>query len=325
MRDDHNFWVQTTPRVELDGLRVNDLLIPGRLEWDVELLEEIFVARDVAEIQSIPLSHSFAADQYVWHFTNSGEYTVKTRYHVLTQLLGVHSQLSQEGDWSTIWALKAPPQIKNFLWRMCRGVLPTKLQLQSKVIDVSASCFFFCANSLENVWHLFISCPFAISRWSQLKVSDLIDSMANTSKSLVEWFFKLIKTQNKEVIGKISVVLWAIWIQRNNWYWNGSHESTARTVYLALEFLFDWISIQESAKTVSQVIPSPVQQHWQRPLPGFVKCNIDAAVFREEGKSSWGIVVRDSQGLFLHAASRVVNGLFHVRELETLGLREALY
>ena len=35
-------------------------------------------------------------------------------------------------------------------------------------------------------------------------------------------------------------------------------------------------------------------------------------------------MVRDSQGLFLHAASRVVNGLFQVGELETLGLREAL-
>ena len=155
-------------------------------------------------------------------------------------------------------------------------------------------------------------------------MSDLIDSMANTSESLVEWFFKLINTQNKEVIGKISAVLWAIWIQCNNRHWNGSHESAARTVYLALEFLFDWISIQESAKTVSQVIPFPVQQHWQRPLPGFVKCNIDAAVFREEDKSSWGIVVRDLQGLFLHAVSRVVNDLFQVRELETLGLWEAL-
>ena len=178
---------------------------------------------------------------------------MKTGYHVFTQLLGVHSQLSQERDWSNIWALKAPPQIKNLLWRMCRGVLPTKLQLQSKGIDVSASCLF-CANSLENAWHLFISCPFATSYWSHLKVSDLIDSMAKTSESLVEWFFQLIKTQNKEVIGKISAVLWAIWIQRNNQYWNGSHESTARTVYLALEFLFDWISIKESVKPVSQVI-----------------------------------------------------------------------
>ena len=151
-------------------------------------------------------------------------------------------------------------------------------------------------------------------------MSDLINSMANTSESLVEWFFKLIKTQDKEAIGKISDVLWAIWIQRNNRYWNNSHESAAKTVYLALEFLFDWISIQDSTKTSNQVIHFPVQQHWQQPLTGFVKCNIDTAVFQEEGKSSWGIVVRDSQGLFLHAASRVVNDLFQVRELETLSL-----
>ena len=47
---------------------------------------------------------------------------------------------------------------------------------------------------------------------------DLIDSMANASESLVEWFFKLINTQDKETIGKISAVLWAIWRQRNNQY-----------------------------------------------------------------------------------------------------------
>ena len=93
---------------------------------------------------------------------------------------------------------------------MCRGVLPTKLQLQSKGIAAIAYCIF-CENGLENSWHIFISCPFAISCWLKLNVPNLIDSMANTSKSLEEWFFKLINTQDKETIGKISVVLWAIW------------------------------------------------------------------------------------------------------------------
>ena len=35
-------------------------------------------------------------------------------------------------------------------------------------------------------------------------------------------------------------------------------------------------------------------------------------------------MVRDSQGLFLHVSSQVVNDLFQVRKLKTLGLREAL-
>ena len=95
-------------------------------------------------------------------------------------------------------------------------------------------------------------------------------------------------------------------------------------VYLALEYLFDWISIHESTKTGNQVISFYVQQRWQRAPIGFVKCNIDATVFHDEGKSSWGIVVRDSQGLFLYVASQLMDDIFQVRELEALGLREAL-
>ena len=99
LRDDRNFWVQTTQSAELEGLRVGDLMILGTLEWDVDMLEELFVARDVAEIKCIPLSQFFDAYRHIWHFTNSREYTIKTGYHALTQLLGVHSQLSQDGEW----------------------------------------------------------------------------------------------------------------------------------------------------------------------------------------------------------------------------------
>ena len=65
LRDDRNFWLQKTHIAELEGLRVSDLLIPGRLEWDVEMLEDLFVARDVAEIKCIPLSQSFVAYRHV--------------------------------------------------------------------------------------------------------------------------------------------------------------------------------------------------------------------------------------------------------------------
>ena len=65
LRDDRNFWVQTTHNAALDSLRVSDLMIPDILEWDVEMLEELFEARDVAEIKCIPLSQSFAVDRQV--------------------------------------------------------------------------------------------------------------------------------------------------------------------------------------------------------------------------------------------------------------------
>ena len=166
-------------------------------------------------------------------------------------------------------------------------------------------------------------------------MTGLIDSIADNFESLVEWFFKLLNTQDKETIGKIGVVIWAIWRQRNDQYWNGfhelaermvylAHESVERMVYLVLECLFDWISIQESTKADSQARPCSVQQCWQRPPPGFVKCNIDETVFHEEGKLSWRIVVHDPQGLIMHGATRLVDGLFQIREFEAMGLREAL-
>ena len=91
-------------------------------------------------------------------------------------------------------------------------------------------------------------------------MAGLIDSIADNFESLIEWFFKLLNTQDKETMRKISVVLEAIWRQRNDQYWNGSHASTEKTVYLALECLFDWISIQESTRAGSQVTPWSVQQ-----------------------------------------------------------------
>ena len=60
-----------TQSAELEGLRVIDLMIPRRLEWDVEMLEELFVARYVAEIKCSPLSQSFDADrQGIMHSLN---------------------------------------------------------------------------------------------------------------------------------------------------------------------------------------------------------------------------------------------------------------
>ena len=55
----------------MEGFRVSDLMIPGRLEWVVEMLEELFVARDVAEIKCSPLSQSFDADRHgIMHYLN---------------------------------------------------------------------------------------------------------------------------------------------------------------------------------------------------------------------------------------------------------------
>ena len=38
--------------------------------------------------------------------------------------------------WKKIWQLQVPPKIKNFLWRACRNVLPTKQALLKRKVTV---------------------------------------------------------------------------------------------------------------------------------------------------------------------------------------------
>lgn len=61
---------------ELIDLRVCDLMVPGSLCWDYEMLNELFCPRDVSEICNYPLSVRWTEDKYIWHFTIDGCYKV---------------------------------------------------------------------------------------------------------------------------------------------------------------------------------------------------------------------------------------------------------
>lgn len=77
LRDASNFKVETHMRADLQDLTVNDLLIPGAMEWDIGLIEDLFSHRDVAEIIKIPLCPIESHDQLIWHFSKNRSYTVK--------------------------------------------------------------------------------------------------------------------------------------------------------------------------------------------------------------------------------------------------------
>ncbi|KAH9679251.1 rnase h domain-containing protein [Citrus sinensis] len=63
---------------------------------------------------------------------------------------------------------------------------------------------------------------------------------------------------------------------------------------------------------------------WKRPHVGWVKCNVDAAVFSSQAMVGLGCVVRNSEGIFLTAKCDRFLGSFGAREAEAFGVREAL-
>lgn len=65
-------------------------------------------------------------------------------------------------------------------------------------------------------------------------------------------------------------------------------------------------------------------RRWSPPPQGWVKVNIDTAVFENLGCIGVGCVVRDTEGVFICARNHRVMACMQPREAEALSLKEAL-
>lgn len=89
-----------------------------------------------------------------------------------------------------------------------------------------------------------------------------------------------------------------------------------------MNLLQDWREAQEAGRKAKSQSAADVRI-WTKPPMGWVKVNVDAAVF-QDGSIGVGSVVRDMYGQFLSARCRRVNVAWQAREAEAIGLKEAL-
>ena len=60
--------------------------------------------------------------------------------------------------WKTMWCFLAPHKVRHFLWRACRDILPTKVNLRRRKV-LSEDLCEECMLESETSSHLFWSCP----------------------------------------------------------------------------------------------------------------------------------------------------------------------
>ncbi|XP_024636060.1 uncharacterized protein [Medicago truncatula] len=118
-------------------------------------------------------------------------------------------------------------------------------------------------------------------------------------------------------------MLWCIWRRRNDKVWDGQLQPSNIAVQLARELLFQWQAARNSATTQVQQSPQDTIA-WQPPAAGFLKCNVDAAIFSEQNRFGTGMCVRDQRGRFLKAATNWYEGCPPPQEAEAVGLRDAI-
>ncbi|XP_074375015.1 uncharacterized protein LOC141716720 [Apium graveolens] len=105
-----------TDTIGLQGKTVDSSICTDKLEWDVEVVSDIFNNRDKDSILAIPLSTSDQEVQLYWKFEEFGLYSVKSAYRRLQDQRSHWSVEPNDKVWQILWCIKAPPKVINLVW-----------------------------------------------------------------------------------------------------------------------------------------------------------------------------------------------------------------
>ena len=142
---------------------------------------------------------------------------MKDAYQVALRLLhhdgAEHSNARIDGKvWKTIWALKLPPKVRNFIWRACSNILPTKENLHSRRVKVEPR-YDICCQQPESTSHLLWECPLARNVWAISK--GRVQKCSNQVQDFFQLFRMLKGKLTKTELERWATTSWAIWNARN--------------------------------------------------------------------------------------------------------------
>ncbi|KAG7563965.1 Ribonuclease H-like superfamily [Arabidopsis suecica] len=199
------------------SLKVNDLIDSRTNFWNIDLLKAIFDPEDVALISAIHVGAPTKEDSLGWHFTKSGQYTVKSGYHT-TRLEKLETNLNFFGpDINPLkahsWKVQCPPKIRHFLWQILAGCVPVTENLRKRGIDCDTGCAR-CGAPEETINHTIFQCHPARQIWalSQIPTAMGIFPTESNFANLDHLFWRIPSEFDSSAFPWI---IWYIWKARN--------------------------------------------------------------------------------------------------------------
>ncbi|XP_021600717.1 uncharacterized protein LOC110606275 [Manihot esculenta] len=218
-----------------EAMRVCDLFVEGELRWDVDKLMNIFSVADMRAILTIPLPLFPKPDKLIWHLHKKDVYSVKSAYFYALELSGKTSVLGYNDGWNRLWSLDVPPKVRDFLWRACRGVLPTRDILLRRGIHVPAACLF-CDHD-ESISHVFLHCPMAVELWRLAGFSTTVDFPI-----FMDFFIHIYNTFGRERTARMAIHAWKLWHTRNERLWVNKVLSPSEVHHAASSYFTDYVA-----------------------------------------------------------------------------------
>lgn len=143
----------------------------------------------------MPLNLRIPVDRFIWHFDRGGRFSVKRIYHVACNWIREKEPAASSSFesrsiacmWNRIWAARVHPKVKLGAYRLCKNIIPTKVNLH-RHIKIDASCIL-CHGELESSLHLMRDCYFAQCDWLASPIGKTPDD-PNIS-TMQDWAFFL--------------------------------------------------------------------------------------------------------------------------------------
>nr|POE98911.1 putative ribonuclease h protein [Quercus suber] len=259
-----------TPESTLDSL-----IDPATGWWNINLIDWCFHPPDAKLIKSLPLSSIPQLDTLVWSFEKLGNYSVKSGYKLLCELHNLDINRpqvseSQKGFWKSIWKLKVPGKIKQFLWRACTNSLPTKDNLLKRKILHESACPR-CTGEPESVVHALWSCACDKAVWDM--DFDWVDRSSTAMDSFSEVFQKV--QARPASVPLFTATAWSIWYQRNKTRLQDNPLPLRNVAGFARNYLSEFRGMDRPC--VQREWAGP--HRWIPPVSDIVKINYDGAIF----------------------------------------------
>ena len=319
------FRVLTSPPYHSANTRVSSLVNLDSGDWNVHVINQLFLPTDVISILSIPLSHHKPRDELVWAYTPRGNFTVNNAYKVAISMARCnpvaetsHGAL-HTSFWRKIWNLHTPSKIELFTWRACQDILPTKANLCHRHI-LDSPAWETCNVEPETVEHLLWDCSFTKKVWSTSNIP--FDSNGLSFMHFKDFLLHLIFKQHmcSELLELIVTTAWSIWFNRNKTRLGNACQSPHEIIHKARVLLLEY----QHAHLRPPLFKNDSDTRWVPPVFPWYKVNVDAVVFSNLGTTRIGVIIRDHEGSVIAAMSKRLPLSLGPLEAEAKAMDEAV-
>lgn len=196
------------------------------------------------------------------------------------------------------------------------------MRLATKQVQIDMTCSW-CRLCPETDVHVLFHCQIARDVWNEMGLQQFI--VMTPYESVFDVVQRAFELGTREQCTLLGLMCWSIWNRRNLLVLERINTSVFGIKTAAMNMFSDWKIAQEQqfaagdGRGVQLVV-----KKWEKPPDGWVKINVDAAIFADIESVGLGIVVRGSNGQFIAAKSCRREGLFPPREAEALALQNAL-